>query len=260
MKKVTTGLILPLITLPVLVSLACSVFSRSTQEPIIVLSNTPLPTATTTLILTEPPTPTDTPRPTATPNVAATLHMGELQAEAREYFERGYLDSTEGQFREYDDFEVEWAQINWYQWQLLPDTVSDFYLQAHFEWSSASQSPDVSGCGFVFGVQEDSDHYAVILDKSQVLHVISNGSGTRPMGVTRGTGRVDIEEPAEADFTLIVNDGSSYVLVNDRLIGEYTLSQSQPPNGRLGLTVLSGTNKDYGTRCRMTDLHAWIPR
>jgi hypothetical protein len=49
------------------------------------------------------------------------------------------------------------------------------------------------------------------------------------------------------------------VLVDDNLIGEYTLSQSQPLRGKLGLTVLSGTNKDYGTRCEMTDLHAWIP-
>ena len=30
-------------------------------------------------------------------------------------------------------------------------------------------------------------------------------------------------------------------------------------NGNLGLTVLSGTNRGYGTRCEMTDLHLWIP-
>ena len=258
MKKVITGLILPFITVPILVSLACSVLS--TPEPIIVLSNTPAPTLTAILIPTETPTPTDTPRPTATPNVAATQDREDRQAEVLKYNELGYLDSTEGRFREYDDFGVEWAQINWYQWQLLPDTASEFYLRAHFEWSSASDSPDVSGCGFVFGVQDNADHYAVFLDKSQVLHVISNGNGTQPMGVTRGSGGVDIDEPAEADFTLIVNDGSSFILVDDRLIGEYTLSRSQPLHGRLGLTVLSGTNKDYGTRCKMTDLHAWIPQ
>ena len=186
--------------------------------------------------------------------------MEELQAEVHQYYELGYLDTTEGRFREYDDFEVEWAQINWYQWQLLPDTASEFYLRAHFEWTSASQSPDVSGCGFVYGVQENSDHYAVFLDQSQVLHIISNGSGTRPMGRSRGSGGVDIAEPAEASFTLIVNDSTSIVLVDDRLIGEYTLSQNQALHGRLGLTVLSGTNRDFGTRCKMTDLHAWISR
>jgi hypothetical protein len=29
--------------------------------------------------------------------------------------------------------------------------------------------------------------------------------------------------------------------------------------GRVGLALLSGTNKDFGTRCEMTDLHLWIP-
>lgn len=258
MQKVATGLILPFITMLILVSLACSVFTPDSTV-IVVSSNTPEPTATEEFIPTETLTPTATPRPTFTPNVTATQHMGERQAEVLKFFELGYLDSTEGRFREYEDFEVEWAQINWYQWQLLPDAASEFYMQAHFEWSSASESPDVSGCGFVFGVQDNADHYAVFLDKSRVLQVISNGNGTQPMGVTRGSSGVDIDEPAEADFTLIVNDGSSYVLVDDRLIGVYTLSQSQPLHGRLGLTVLSGTNRDYGTRCKMTDLHAWIP-
>jgi hypothetical protein len=51
----------------------------------------------------------------------------------------------------------------------------------------------------------------------------------------------------------------SYVLVDGELIGEYTLSQSRPLEGNVGLTLLSGTNKDYGTRCEMTNLHLWIP-
>ena len=237
---------------------ACS----TPSTPLAVPTETALPTATAThtKIPTETPVPTSTPRPTATPNIAATEHMDDLQAEVNNYFDLGYLDSTDGRFREYDDFEVEWAQLNWYQWLPLTDTVSDFYMRAHFEWSSAYQSPDISGCGFVFGLQENSDHYAVFLDRNQVLFIISNGSGTRPLGKTRGSGTVKIDDPTEADFTLIVNDGYSYVLVDDNLIGEYTLSQSQPLRGRLGLTVLSGTNKDYGTRCKMTDLHAWIPK
>ena len=65
--------------------------------------------------------------------------------------------------------------------------------------------------------------------------------------------------PAEADFTLIVNGISAYVLVNGEMAGEYTLAQSRPSLGGLGLTVLSGTNKDYGTRCEMTDLRLWLP-
>ncbi|HEX2990772.1 MAG TPA: hypothetical protein VHO49_08835, partial [Anaerolineales bacterium] len=124
---------------------------------------------------------------------------------------------------------------------------------------SASDGANVSGCGFIFGLQEDRKHYAVILDKQKVLFLIDSGIGSREIKPTRGTGTVQIEEPLEADMTLIVRDAYSYVLVDGVLVGEYTLSQSQPYQGRLGLTVLSGTNRDYGTRCEISDLYAWTP-
>ena len=38
------------------------------------------------------------------------------------------------------------------------------------------------------------------------------------------------------------------------------LLQSRPRLGKLGLTVLPGTDRDYGTRCEMTDLRLWIPK
>lgn len=247
-------------TVVVFLSIALAVSACSTIAPTPAPTNTPQPTATQTLVPTATLTPTRTPRPTSTPNMAATQHIQDMQAEAQAYVDKGYLKTVDARFREYDDFEVEWAQLNWYQWEPLTDTVSDFYLKAHFKWESAYRNADVSGCGFVFGLQQNTDHYAVFLDRSQVLFLISNGSGTRDLGKTRGTGKVKFDLPAEADFTLIVNDGYAYVLVNEELVSEYTLSQTQPLRGRLGLTVLSGTNKDYGTRCEMTDLHAWIPK
>lgn len=257
MQRKSPTPIVSFILLLVLILPACSSYSPSPAP-----TNTTEPTATSTHIAipTETLVPTSTPRPTSTPNMAATQHMDDLHAEAEEYFDKGYLETTDGRFREYDDFEVEWAQLNWYQWQPMSDTASDFYLTAHFKWNSAYQNADISGCGFVFGLQENDDHYAVFLDRAQVLFLISNGSGTRKLGKTRGLGTVKFGNPAEADFTLIVKDAYAYALVDNEVIGEYTLSQSQPLRGKLGLTVLSGTNKDYGTRCEMTNLHAWIPK
>ncbi|MCI0553079.1 MAG: hypothetical protein L0287_19200 [Anaerolineae bacterium] len=67
------------------------------------------------------------------------------------------------------------------------------------------------------------------------------------------------DQPAEADFTVIVKGTYVYVLVNGEVVGEYTLSKSRILEGDLGLSLLSGTNKDFGTRCEMTNVHAWIP-
>lgn len=244
-----------LFLMAILVLSACS-----TAAPPPVPTNTAQPTATNTTVPTETPVPTSTPRPTSTPNLAATQHMDDLNAEAQAYFDQGYLASADGRFREYDDYSVEWAQLNWYQWEPLTDTAADFYMTAHFKWTSAYQNADISGCGFVFALQQNSDHYAVFLDRMRVLFLISNGSGTREVGKTRGTGTVKFDNSPEADFALIVKGTYAYVLVDNEVYGEYTLSQSQPIRGRLGLTVLSGTNKDYGTRCEMTNLHAWIAK
>jgi hypothetical protein len=239
----------------ILISLACATSQPPTP------TNTPEPTATVTISPTKTPRPSSTPRPTKTPDLAATQRAEELNAEVQTYYDEGYVSTTGGEFTELDDFSYEWAQIGWYQWMPLERPASDFFLSAHFEWDSASKTPNTSGCGFIFGLQPNKDHYAAFLDRARVVFLITDtklgfSKDVRP---TRGTGRVKFDYPAEADFTLIVKGNYAYVLVDGKIVGEYTLAQSRPSRGDLGLTVLSGTNKGYGTRCEMTNLHLWIP-
>src|SRR5688500_8213481 len=139
-----------------LISLVCAT-SQSTAAAI----NTADPTATATIppTATRTPRPSPTPRPTQTPNLAATERAEELNAKVQEYFEKGYLTTTEGRFRELDDFSYDWAQLGWYNWLPIQDGVSDFYLSAHFQWDSAFKNSDISGCGFIFGLQPNDDHY-----------------------------------------------------------------------------------------------------
>lgn len=242
----------------VLISLACATL-QSTPA----ITNTPEPTATITATstATQTPRPSPTPRPTWTPNLAATQHIDELNAEIQTYYDKGYLNIAGGHLTEFDDFFYEWAQLGWYKRLPLRDSAGDFFLSAHFKWDSALPTSNTSGCGFIFGMQPDDDHYAVFLDRTKVLFLITDHTlgYSKPISPTRGTGRVSFEYPAEADFTLIVKGAYAYVLVNSEVVGEYTLAQSRQPSGGLALTVLSGTNKDYGTRCEMTRLRLWTP-
>lgn len=250
-------------TLFVLLSIALLASACSTFAPTPAPTNTPQPTATQTLVPTTTLTPTRTPRPTATPNLAATQKAEEYQAEVQSYFDRGYLETTDGSFRKYPDFKYEWAQLKWYQrFPLGGNTFSDFSFSAHFKWASAYRSADVSGCGVAFAVQPNDDHYAVFLDRSTVLFAKTDYY-YQPFNPTRGTGRVNFDnpfdKPVEADFTLIVKDAYAYVLVDDELVGEYTLAQSRSLRGQIDLAMISGTNKDFGTRCEMTDIHIFVP-
>lgn len=256
-----TKTLYPLFSVIVVLTLATLACGAAAPEP--TATNTPIPaTVTATVVPTDTPKPTRTPRPTKTPNLAATQRSEALNAEAQAYFDKGYLSSVDGDFVEYDDFVQEWAQLGWYNWWIMDEKASDFFMSAHFKWSTAWNYNDVSGCGFVFAIQDNNDHYAVFLDKSRVLFLNSDQSmgGSYEVGKTKGTGRVKFDNPAEADFTLIVKDKYAVVLVDGEMVGEYTLAKDKAIDGNLGLTLLSGTNKDYGTRCEMTNLHLWRPK
>jgi hypothetical protein len=61
----------------------------------------------------------------------------------------------------------------------------------------------------------------------------------------------------EAEIVLAVLDKRAIFYVN----GEEVFNQFEGniDSGNLALTVLSGTNKGYGTRCEMTNMGIWFP-
>lgn len=239
---------------------ACSTFSPPAP------TSTHQPTSTDTATPTETLVPTRTPRPTKTPDLAATQQYEAYRAELQSYYDQGYVNTTEGTFKAIDDFFLEWAQLDWYQWRNVGWTTADFFVSAHLKWSSAYRTAGDSGCGYVFGLN-DGGHYALFLDRSKLVFLdadSSYGDYAHDLGLTSGTGRVKFDNPfdhpVEADLTLIVTDHIAYVLVNNEMIGRYTLAQSRILKGQLALTVLSGTNRDYGTRCSMTNVHVFQPK
>ena len=247
-----------LIAAIVIMLLACELTNQESVVPTATPTKTAVPTETVTP--TQTPKPTRTPMPTSTPNLLATQVYEDFFAEVQSFYDDGYLPSLNGEYVELAPFEDEWAQINWYQWWWFDDKlVADtFVWSGHFSWESASMTPDISGCGFVFDVDtEDGSAYAVVLDQSRVLVLDHDGY---IVGTTRGTGKVKFSLPAEADITLIVNDEAKriYVFVDDEFVGEYSIPLNEAIDGTIGFTILSGTNKDYGTRCEITDMQLWL--
>jgi hypothetical protein len=225
----------------------------------------PAPTPTATLV--PPPTatatatkrPTSTPRPTATPNLAKTQAYNDLYDQLKVYKDAGNISTLDGEYATLEDFNENWAQMNWYQWWTQNRYVTNFVFNGHFSWSTASETPELSGCGIVFDIQPNYDHYAVFLDKARILflHAVSTSQYSHEVGKTRGTGRVNISSPYNADFTLIVNSYHAYIYVDNKFVGEYTLSTDSKFNGQIGYSLNSGTNKDYGTKCEITDARLW---
>jgi len=243
----------PLFALLLLLLSACSAFAPSP-----VPTDTPKPTATVTSTPTETPFPTSTPRPSKTPDVGATKRYEEMHKLVEEFSELGYIASTDGTYFDLDDFTESMPMINYYQWYPTGKSATNFIFSAHFKWSTSTRTPDVSGCGVVFALQPEGDHYAVFLDKSLLRFLRSDSSNTKRLGKTSGSDAYKFDNPDEADFKLVVNGNHAYVFVNDNKVVVYSLAQNVLMNGRVAFALRSGTNKGYGTRCEMTNVRLWI--
>lgn len=242
---VLVGLLISLLACSVADNLL-NVFVEPTETPTPLPTDTPRPTPTSI--------PTRTPNPTATPDLA----YEELLLLVQNYYDEGYLPSLDGDYRQMDDFREEWAQMEWFQWWTYDTSATNFLLSTHLKWSSASGTPELAGCGVVFAIQDDGQNYAVFLDRDRIYFTRTDKKYYYEIGKTKGTGRVEYDVSDDADFILIVIEKYAYVIVDGKLIGEYTLSQDQPIQGHLGFSILSGTNKDYGTRCEATHIRVWI--
>jgi hypothetical protein len=158
-----------------LVLMACSAVQAVT--PTAVPTETLLPPTTT-------PVPTATLKPSPTPDAAATQAYEDFYAQVQEYYDKGYISNLEGSQTLLDDFSESWPQIGWYQWWPRDLVVTNFVYSGHFRWSVASQTPEVSGCGIAFAIQDDGSNYTFFLDKSTILarRYIANLKTSREIG------------------------------------------------------------------------------
>jgi len=217
------------------------------------------PQVTNTIqIPTETSIPTATARPSPTPNAAATERYDELFSQVQEFKDQGYIPSTEGKYVEVKDYLGQFAQLGWLNWSYEKEIIlENFVYTATINWSTAVDTSEVSGCGVVFDIQEDTGYYGVILDKSRIYFTSATKSFYYELGKTRGSGRISFGNPAEAKFSLAVFEDHAFVYVDDEFIGEYTLSKDKPLRGKFAYGIISGTNRSFGTRCEIANARIW---
>ena len=251
-----------------MVSLACGVSFDVGGAPTAAPPPTQIQQQPVAPLNTAPPQPTVAVPPPSVPVLQPTVGTeqsnsqvpADFQKVVERYYSKGYLSSTKGEYHHLDDYSKDWAQINMYDLTDTGFSPEDFMVSAHFDWQSAIRNPDPSGCGFGFH-QQGTDTYLFFVDKDYVWLGPWNGVTHRftRIGTTSGTGWVGLGNPGTADVALVVNQKKAYVILNDKLIGSYTLDTDWLTGpGDLEYTVLSGTNKDYGTRCKMTNVDLWV--
>jgi hypothetical protein len=181
----------------------------------------------------------------------------------QKYYEAGQISTTEGQYVVLDDYQDELASKLAYAWAETGLIAKNFIIQADFEWSNAINTVNLSGCGFIYRMQQNQDHYIIILDAFSGVKLASHtDKGTSSMGSPQNGEQTTSDfgpNPYQATFTLVVNELKTYVYINDVYHGEYNLLKHRIlDSGPLAVAVLSATSEGYGTRCKMTNVRVWV--
>ncbi|NMB54500.1 MAG: hypothetical protein GYA15_07330 [Leptolinea sp.] len=224
---------------------------ESVQEP----SNTPEP-ATPTTAPTVAATKTSKPTIPASPTIVPTSESAAMEKLINQLYEKGTISSTDGAYHRLDDFQKEWAQLYYYQWWYTDYSPSNFVIQADLEWESASKTANLgdSGCGFVYHTEDNQNHHATFLmmdGKVQTYRSLNN-NWTQMKGGYAGKFNTPSDK---AHMILIVDNQIITVIVNNKEVVHF--EDKKLTGGKLGLTLASGTNKDFGTRCKMTNIELW---
>lgn len=166
------------------------------------------------------------------------------------------LEKTEGTYTQIEDFNETWAQIGWYQWWGTGLAPTDFVIRAHTEWESASRTANWfdSGCGFVFREEDADNHYMIFLALDGNVYLKGYVDGKYKEFGKGYLGKIDFMKGG-ADVMLAVEGDHILYFVNGKKVLER--NNSELSKGNLALTLVSGTNKDYGTRCSITDIEVW---
>lgn len=172
-------------------------------------------------------------------------------------YQNGLLSTDQGTFFPLDDFDQSWAQLNWYQWWYTGYQPDNFVIHSEVEYWSASNIANwfASGCGYVFRESDANNHYMTFLALDGNVYL----SGYR-QGKYLTLGKSYYGKPTlpngKYTMTLVADGKNIIVLINERPVLKKQYDYFA--GGNLAFTLNSGTNKDYGTRCLMTNNWLWV--
>jgi hypothetical protein len=194
---------------------------------------------------------------TAEMRALATTEASAYVGVVQQLKEAGIVWGTEGTYQRLGDFYQSWAQLGWYKWWHTGFAAENFVLTADASWQSASKTSDwyTTGCSIVFSADEEKNHHLAFLSLDGNGVLARNSKGDLKILAMKPYGKVSTPD-GNAMFMLVVDDKRINFYVNDKLVTK--AYDSSLDEGMIALTLLSGTNKDFGTRCKMTNIELFV--
>lgn len=196
---------------------------------------------------------------TATAGVQATSAAleEEFAGVIRKLQEDGKVNSFEGDYYRLDDFAVEEAKINYFFPYLTGYSGENFVFETDLYWVSASMNANwpLAGCGLIYGLQDMDDLDFTYLGLDGYIYSLRWTANGAQYFAFKKWGKPEVPE-GQAHFLIAVYDKHFTLYVNDELTNSIYDGIYKP--GEIAYSLVSGTNKDFGTRCEFTNTNLWI--
>jgi len=173
----------------------------------------------------------------------------------------GYITTKDGTFSKLDNFSEQWAKLDWYQyWYQGDEKYANFVLSFSARMQSASDKANWhhAGCGVVFRHVDNENHLFLIIAQNGIMSLRKRVKDV--VYLVRDSKKYSSQIPVENVYVNLIVDGMNVIIFADGnpiLEARDPLLGSTLREGRLAFSVMSGTNKGYGTRCSMTDIWLW---
>jgi hypothetical protein len=237
--------------------LACSPSNIQTAEQVTA------PTATKAAA-TDTPAPTKeiipTTRPvTRTPDIAltSTAEASSFASEINTLFANKIITSKDGQYTRLYDTDESLAKINWFQWHYFDENEhKNFVIRASADLETASNISNWAdtGCGFVYHTSDNANYHTTFLAMDGYVRTYRNIKNIQTALKTGYYGKLNT--PADSAMLMLAVDQQWVTFyVNDQQVVRF--QDTTLKGGALGYVLHSGTNLDFGTRCKLTSVELW---
>jgi hypothetical protein len=183
--------------------------------------------------------------------------VGAFSEKLQVAYDDDVLPTMEGTYHRLEDFDESIAKTNRFYWWDTGYAPENFVIRVDAYWDTASEITnwDRSGCAFVFGIEDEDNYNFTWLGLDGFVNLQRVVKDDWQWIAKRQNGKLSIPE-GEAEIMMVVFDKRITIYIN----GEKELSEFDPfyTAGDLALSVYSGTNKGFGTRCKMTNIDLMI--
>jgi len=190
-------------------------------------------------------------------SVASTAQAQELVDWIEKLAALGEITRTEGTFYKIDDLEKNKAKIDYFAWWSIDHSAENFAIQTDVVWEVASDNANWfnTGCGFVFAEQDDDFFHFLKLSLDGMATLRSFKGDNTQMIIQKKFGKPTIPS-GQAKVLMIVQEKRVILHIDDQLV--FNTYAPLLRSGLINLSLSSGINTGFGTRCKFTNIGLWI--